>query len=192
MANRLELLGKYLSHNLSTLRQASGLTQADLAKAAGVPRSTITNLESGAGNPSLANLARLASALQVSIEELLARPRAECQLVKAIDVPAKEYDGGRVRVRRLLPDPLPGLEIDQMELASGGWKQGVPHLAGTKEYLTCTAGTVTVFVAGETFIVKAGDVLAFPGDQAHSYRNNGDTNCQCYSVVAVAPRRRVR
>jgi transcriptional regulator with XRE-family HTH domain len=192
MANRLESLSKYLAQNLSAMRQARAFTQADLAKAAGLPRSTITNLESGAGNPSLANLGRLAEALQVSIEELIARPRADCQLVRAKDLTAKTYDSGRVAVRKLLPDPIQGLEIDRMDLEPSGWKQGVPHLAGTKEYLTCVEGSVTVYVAGENFVVSAGDVLAFPGDQAHSYRNATDRACVCYSVVSLAPRRRRR
>ena len=48
------------------------------------------------------------------------------------------------------------------------------------------------FVAGEQFQVEAGDVLACPGDQAHSYRNAGERPAVCFSVVALAARRRRR
>ena len=50
--------GAHLARNLTGLRHARGLTQEALARGAALPRSTIANLESGAGNPSLANLAR--------------------------------------------------------------------------------------------------------------------------------------
>lgn len=185
----LDVLAGHLAHNLIALRVARGLTQGELAKLAGLPRSTLTNLESGSGNPSLMNLARLSESLQVSIEELLAPPRADCQLVKAGELRRREYDSNRVAVVALLPDPIPGLEIDRLEIQPGGWKQGVPHLAGTKEYLTCVQGEITVYVSGENFRVFAGDVLAFPGDRVHSYRNEGRELSLSYSVVSLTPRR---
>src|SRR6187431_2652103 len=66
----------HLARNLVSLRHTRSLTQDGLAKAAAVPRSTIANLESGEGNPSLAVLVKVAGALGVPIDELLASPRA--------------------------------------------------------------------------------------------------------------------
>ena len=66
----------HLARNLASLRHTRSLTQDALAKAAAVPRSTIANLESGAGNPSLVVLVKVAAALGVPIDELLASPRA--------------------------------------------------------------------------------------------------------------------
>jgi DNA-binding XRE family transcriptional regulator len=65
----------HLARNLAGLRHARSLTQDALARAAAVPRSTIANLESGAGNPSLVVLVKVAHALGVPIDELLASPR---------------------------------------------------------------------------------------------------------------------
>ena len=71
------LVSKHLARNLAALRQVRSLTQESLAKSAGVPRSTIANLESGDGNPSLAVLMKVAEALSTSIDELVASPRAK-------------------------------------------------------------------------------------------------------------------
>ena len=68
-------LAARLAANVRALRDARGLTQAQLAKASGLPRATWANLESGAANPTLAVLHRVAVALQVSLEELIAAPR---------------------------------------------------------------------------------------------------------------------
>ena len=62
----------HLARNLVSLRHTRGLTQDMLAREAGVPRSTIANLESGEGNPSLAVLVKVGLALAVPIDELLA------------------------------------------------------------------------------------------------------------------------
>ena len=64
---------------------------------------------------------------------------------------------------------------------------GHPHVAGTKEYMVGVAGKITVQVAGEDFLVKPGDVFAFPGDQRHSYRNSGMQVAVALSIVVPVP-----
>lgn len=182
---RQRLIARHLAHNVAALRRGRQLTQAQLARQAGLPRSTLTWIESGEGNPSLKNLVRLAGALQVGIEELLARPRAECVLIPRDAVPVHRRAGGG-RQYKLLPDPLPGMEIDRLELEPGARLRGVPHLDRTREYLTVVSGEIVLHVAGEGHRVRAGDVLAFPGDRPHSYHNPGPGRAVALSVVALA------
>lgn len=178
-------LSRRLSENLVLLRGQRGLTQAALARRAAVPRSTLAGLEAGGGNPSLKNLSALAAALRVGIEELLARPRADCQLQRAAEIAVVERGHGSVRLSRLLPDALPGLQVERMELLPRGFMRGVPHVRGAKEYLTCLSGTVRLSVAGRDYDLRPGDVLAFPGDQPHSYRNPARLGATALSVVAL-------
>lgn len=187
MANAPDQVSEYLAQNIVSLRQKRSITQAGLAKIAGVPRSTVTHLESGSGNPSLSNLIKVASALQVTIEELLAAPRTRCKLLKNNELRAVKRSQGAVTVFKLLPDPIAGMEIDRMEIETGARMGGIPHVPGTKEYLTVIQGEVTVNVGGQAFRVREGDVLAFPGDQPHSYHNTGSRPARAFSVVALAP-----
>ena len=85
----LDHVAGYLAENVTALRRRRDLSQEKLAVLAQIPRSTITHMESGGGNPSLTNLCKLAAALGVSIETLLSRPRQACSLLKAADVPAE-------------------------------------------------------------------------------------------------------
>jgi transcriptional regulator with XRE-family HTH domain len=184
MDERTAEIGKNLAANLSALRRQKKLTQAQLSKLAGLPRTTITLFESGSANPSVVSLLRVGAALQVSIEELLARPRPACMLFKSKDIETKTREG--IRIRHLLPDPLPGAEIDEMVMEAGKVYPGSPHLPGTKEYFTCLQGEVTVKVAGESFAVGEGDVLAFEGHHPHSYRNSGRGRARSLSVIVLA------
>lgn len=186
MAEWLADIAQNLAQNLIALREKRGLSQAALARLSAVPRSTIAHVESGSGNPSLTNLARISAALQVTVEELLSKPRARCHLVRAKDVKSQRRQNGVATIFKLLPDPVPGMEIDKMEIERGGRFGGVPHSTGTKEYMTCVKGEVTVAIQGERYRVGEGDVLAFPGDQPHSYHNTGDAKAVCFSVVALA------
>ncbi|KZX56950.1 hypothetical protein A3709_04035 [Halioglobus sp. HI00S01] len=185
--SELENVSAYLADNIIALRKRSELSQDKLAAKAGIPRSTLTNMESGGGNPSLTNLCKLAAALGVSIEELLSRPRNECSLLKADQVPIKMRSGGKVAVHKLMPDKVRGIEIDRIHLAQGSSMAGKPHLQGTKEYLVTLTGCVGVSVGGQNWEVDAGDVLAFPGDQKHGYRNLHQGPSEALSIVLPLP-----
>jgi transcriptional regulator with XRE-family HTH domain len=174
-----------LGGNIRQLREARGLTQEQMAQLSGVPRATWANLESGAANPTLNVLYRVAKALQVPLEELIAVPLAACRLYARGSLP-KRVRGTGVVVQKLLPDPLPGMEIDRMELPPGSRMTGIPHTPGTREYLVCEAGEIQLTAAGERWHLHAGDVVAFRGDQKHSYANPGDAPAIGYSVVAIA------
>lgn len=63
-----------ISQSLSSLRKEAGMTQLQLAAKAKVARGTIQELEKARGNPSYETLNSLASALAVTIADLL-RPR---------------------------------------------------------------------------------------------------------------------
>jgi transcriptional regulator with XRE-family HTH domain len=178
---------RYLAINLLALRKQKGLSQSRLSELAEIPRSTITHMESGDGNPSLTNLCKLAAALGISIEELLSRPRSECMLLKAADVPVLNRSAGKVRVFKLMPDTVRGIEIDKVEIQGNSSMGGRPHLQGSKEYLMTLAGEVIVSVDGEDYTVAAGDVLAFPGDQRHAYRNRKPGTAVALSVVLPMP-----
>ncbi len=177
----------HLAQNIEKLRASKNLSQLQLARLASILRSTLTNIESGMGNPSLANLIKISSALGVGIEELLSRPRTDCHLVKEKDIPVLSRNQGQVQLYKLLPDKIKGIEIDRMELAPEATMGGHPHFDGTKEYLVVLQGEIKIHVAGETYIVEQGDVFAFPGNQPHSYWNMKKTSSIAMSVVIPVP-----
>jgi transcriptional regulator with XRE-family HTH domain len=178
-------LSARLGKNIKELRLARGFTQEQIAKLAEVPRATWANLESNAANPTLAVLHRAAVALQVPLEELVAAPRADAKLYPKGSLPARSR--GDVAVQSLLPDKIPGMLMERIELPPRARLVGVPHTAGTREYLTCERGEIDLVASGETFKLREGDVVVFRGDQRHSYLNAGSKEAIGYSVVMLKP-----
>ncbi len=178
---------RYLAYNLRYLRRKKGMSQQQLAQYADMPRTTLTHMESGQGNPSLQNLLRVALALGVSVESLLARPRPEAVYVPAHEVPWRSHQQDRVRRFQLLPGASRGLAVERMVLEAGATLAGQPHLPGTHEYLTVIQGQVMVYLVGDSYTLSPGDVLAFPGHQRHSYRNPTAEKASAFSVVLPAP-----
>lgn len=67
MKNMPEKLGR----NLKRIRTEKNMSQGDVARALGVDRGYISNIENGKRNPTLATITKLAEALKVSVDELL-------------------------------------------------------------------------------------------------------------------------
>jgi quercetin dioxygenase-like cupin family protein len=123
------------------------------------------------------------SAFQVSLEEIVAEPRANARLYPKGSLP--ERVRGAVRVSSLLPDKMPGMQIERLELPVGSRMIGVPHTPGTREYLSCEAGNLELVASGESYPMSEGDVVVFRGDQRHSYANLGRKVAVGFSVVVL-------
>jgi XRE family transcriptional regulator, regulator of sulfur utilization len=178
-------LGERLAHNVRELRQARGFTQQQMAKLSGLPRATWANIESGNANPTLSVLHAVAVAFQLSLEEIVAEPRAAAKHYPRGTLPARQR--GNVTVSSLLPDKVPGMQIERIELPAGARLIGVPHTAGTREYLSCERGEIELVASGSAFRMAQGDVVVFRGDQRHSYVNVGSGAAIGFSVVMLRP-----
>ena len=79
------------------------------------------------------------------------------------------------------------MQIERIELPKGTRLIGVPHTPGTREYLTCESGEIELVASGQSYVLAAGDVVVFRGDQKHSYHNKSGRSAVGYSVVVLKP-----
>lgn len=184
-ADMMSEISKNLSASLEYLRKARGLTQEQLAKISGIPRTTLSHMESGGGNPSLKTLSKLALALGVPYEELLIAPKPSCILIRNHELTKHSRARNTVKKVELLPKPIPGLQFERLEFQSYAMLVGTPHSKGTREYFTCTKGRISVTVEGEKYSLHAGDVMAFPGDRKHTYQNLEGFESEGISIVVL-------
>jgi transcriptional regulator with XRE-family HTH domain len=178
-----EELAERLARNVKQLREARGMTQQQLAKLADIPRATWTNLESGLANPTLSVLHRVASALQVTLEELVSTPKAACQLYPNGTLPSRKVH--QIVISKKLPDSVLGVDVERLEIPANSRLTGTPHTPGTREYFICETGQIQLVAAGEVWQLSPGDVVVFRGDQRHSYANHTNTDAVGYSVIVL-------
>ena len=60
-----------LGKNLKRTRMAKGITQGDIVRALGMTRSSVSNIENGKANPTLATITRIAKAIGVPARDLM-------------------------------------------------------------------------------------------------------------------------
>lgn len=178
----IEQKNDYLAENLKTYRVKRGLTQEEFSKISGLARSTITNIESGEANPSLSKVISIAQALDISIDQLISKPRSQVMLLKETDI-TKVLRGDFIEISKLFPEETKGIAIDKVKIGAGQVFRGKAHLSGSKEYLTVIEGELEIIINGDSYTVEKNQVLAFPGDVNHSYKNTGSTDLVYISFV---------
>ena len=64
-------LSKKFGENMRRIRLEKGMSQGDISPKVGMDRASISNIENGKRNPTLANVEKIAKALGISADELL-------------------------------------------------------------------------------------------------------------------------
>ncbi|SLN17555.1 anaerobic benzoate catabolism transcriptional regulator [Pseudoruegeria aquimaris] len=151
-------------------RAKSGLSLSALAEAAGLAKSTLSQLESGRGNPSIETLWAIATALGVPFSFLFETPTPDVTLVRADEGHGVGSDHAAYHATLLAPCP-PGLRRDiyRVELAPGTPRRSEPHPPGTVEHCLLVAGEARIGPAGAEEILHPGDYYRYPADMSHVY-----------------------
>lgn len=176
--------GKTIGDNLKRLRAERGLSLDALAKASGVSKSRLGQIERGEANPSVGTVWQIAGALRVEFSALVTPPRAASALARSAEIEPVVADEGRYRTFPLFPfDAALGFEVFLSELEPGGHLHAEPHPDGTWETLVMAAGSLAVEVAGEEHVLWPGDAVRFRADAPHEYRNLGDVLAVSHIVI---------
>lgn len=151
-------------------RSRAGLSLSQLAKRAGIAKSTLFSLETGVGNPSIETLWSVAHALNVPVSRLMDVPRPNIQLIRAHDGQAAASDQGNYLAALLSASP-PNTRRDIYRLAvqPGEPKISDPHLPGTVEHMVITAGRALAGPVGDPVELGPNDYLMYPGDAPHLF-----------------------
>jgi transcriptional regulator with XRE-family HTH domain len=151
-------------------RDRAGLSLTELARRAGIAKSTLSQLESGNGNPSVETLWALAVALDVPFSRVVDPQPQPVRVIRAGAGPAIRSAEAPYSATVLSTCP-PGARRDLhvIALEPGAARVADPHLPGTVEHLVITAGRVRCGPVQEPVELEVGDYACFPGDVPHSY-----------------------
>jgi transcriptional regulator with XRE-family HTH domain len=151
-------------------RQRVGLSLTELARRAGIAKSTLSQLEAATGNPSIETLWALAVALDVPFSRLVEPPAPHVLVVRSGQGPAIPSETGHF-AGTLLPSCPPGARRDLYVIAlePGEPRRAEPHIRGSVEHLVVGAGRVRVGPVDAPVELGPGDYARFPGDLPHVY-----------------------
>ncbi|MFI7638373.1 helix-turn-helix domain-containing protein [Nonomuraea sp. NPDC049400] len=161
-------------------RQQRGMSQAELARRTGLSKATLSQLEAGAGNPTIDTLDAIAVALAIPLTDLLSRESAPTTF--HLQATAANEDGPTRELLRRISGGH-SLELWRLRLPPDTAVDGVPHAPGTVEHLLVASGELTAGPVTDARLLGPGDLLAFAGDAPHLYRT-GDSPADVTVVIA--------
>lgn len=184
MSGEAELIGR----NLQRVRRERGMSQGELSRRSGLAKQTLSVVEAGGGNPTVETLAALASALGVSVRQLLTEWGSPLY-VQRRDEARWQDDGGR-RTRELgLIYGSGYVRSALVRLEADGNADGVrqPLDPGALHHVYVIDGTLRCGTESDVAELSPGDFARFPADVPH--RMNPLTE-ECFlHVVTTIPQR---
>jgi transcriptional regulator with XRE-family HTH domain len=152
-------------------RDRAGLSLTELARRAGIAKSTLSQLESGVGNPSVETLWALGVALGVPFSRLVDVPRPAVRVVRAGEGPVTYSERASYAATLLAScPPYARRDIFRVEVQPGEPRLSDPHMPGTTEHVVLSTGRALIGPADEPADLGPGDYISYPGDAPHIFR----------------------
>lgn len=177
-----------LGDRVRQLRSGQGLSQAELGQRAGLPASYVDDVERAVANPSLAELARVANGLGVSISELLTGEKpgpAAVVVVRAGE--AQTVSHGEVELQVLTPrSVVPGLYAARYRIPpSAPGVRPVQHEG--LDWLYVLRGELRIEFNEQVTTLRPGDTASFSSRVPHRLSAAGGTEAEFLAVGAAYP-----
>ncbi|GAA2901208.1 helix-turn-helix domain-containing protein [Microbacterium esteraromaticum] len=163
-------LRERLAHSLRREREGAGLSVSELARRASVSKATISQLESGAGNPSVETLWAIGDALGVPFATLVEDRAPASRLIRLGDH-AGVPSAASPYLATLLSAAAPGTRRDiyLIQAEPGEPRRSLPHHTGTTEHVVLVSGEALIGPADAPELLHPGDYLSYAGDAAHIF-----------------------
>lgn len=160
-----------IAASLRRERERAGLSAAELARRANIAKSTVSQLESGSGNPSVETLWSLSTALGIAFSRLVDMPDEGVRLVRAGDGHGVPSAAAPYAVS-LLSACSPNARRDLYLIAAepGSARDSQPHQAGVTEHIVMVSGRGLLGPIDAPVELGPGDYVSYRGDERHTFQ----------------------
>ncbi|MGV9796433.1 helix-turn-helix domain-containing protein [Mycobacterium sp. NPDC003449] len=163
-----------LGARIRQIRRAGDVTLRQLATAAGVSESFVSQVERGVANPSMASLSRIAEALGTNLSSLFVGAETVGSVVRAGERKRMSHPAGSHEDYLLTPASAKTMQIVYSVIGAGEGSGKEPYAhAADEECVVVLTGQLDVGVGAERHHLDAGDALMLDPKSPHSYRNPG-------------------
>lgn len=164
-----------IGRRFRALRAERGWSLQEVAGRSGLSRAFISQIERDQVGPSVASVARLAAAYDISLSELfMGRQPAHGGLVRQADQVRITYGESRFWDEVLSPSTDGKLLVLRSTILPGADSgPAYSHLAD-EECVVVISGALDLRVGGVSHLVQAGDAMTFDSRRPHAWSNTGD------------------
>ena len=175
-----------VANRIRSWRKEKKLSLDELSRRASVSNCMLVEIDTGAANPSIAILCKLAAALGISVADIVnvsSEPLVHVIEEAAIPVLWQGAQGGYARLLAGTAGP-DMIELWQWEMQPGERFTSSGHPAGTFELLHVNEGVLTLTVDETVTQLNAGASAVAKTEAAHGYANEGESVLRFTMTVA--------
>ena len=168
---------------LREVRERSGLSQRALAKRSRISNATISLIESGKLNPSVAALKRILDGIQMDLSTFFATEASESEPVVYRETELVEIGRGKIsywQVGRELANRSMQILHERYAPGSDTGKVMLHHKGEEGGVVIC--GHLELTVDGSRYVLGPGDAYYFDSSRPHRFRNAGCEECEVVSA----------
>jgi transcriptional regulator with XRE-family HTH domain len=156
-----------LAANIRRARLERGLSLSELSRRSSIGKATLSQLEAGAGNPTIETVFSLSRALELPISDLFDSRRGGMQVVRADEQEVLRGEAVELRMLRRIESTDAIVEIYDQRVREGASQRSLGHV-GT-EHTIVQVGRLRVEVGDGAAELGPGDSVAFDAAQPHGY-----------------------
>ncbi len=177
-------LGNRVAENVRALRRNRGLSLDELARASGVSRAALSQIETNKVNPTIGLLWKVAVGFGIPFSEMIGEVRRSASILRRAETQVLHSTDGKFHSRPLAPAGAnPFLELYELKLAARSRHTAEPHAAGTREIVIVLSGALRLATGDASYDLGAGDSVLFAADQPHTYENPGASEARYHNVI---------
>ncbi|MEH4625081.1 XRE family transcriptional regulator [Phytobacter diazotrophicus] len=160
-----------IAKSLVRERLRTGLSLAEIARRAGIAKSTLSQLEAGNGNPSIETLWSLCVALDIPFARLLEPQAAKTQVIRRGEGTKVVAELAHYQATLLATCP-PGARRDIyfLDTQPGADRISQPHPPGSVEHIIVTRGRAMVGLTEAPEELSEGDYICYPADLPYIFK----------------------
>mgnify|MGYP000122510547 CR=1 FL=1 len=172
----MKILAKHIAQTIKALRQELGWSLDKTAKATGVSKAMLGQIEREESSPTIATLWKIAKGFQQPFSRFITKPSAKTEILHPTD--------HQIRVQTLFPfDPLLQFEMFVIELLPGCEHLSPAHAEGVTEHIIAIEGSLEILIQGNWQLLKPGEGLHFAAHEAHGYRNLSKKIIRFHNII---------
>ena len=174
-----------VGERLRAIRSLRRRTLKDVADAAGLSESFLSQLERGRTSVSISSLQRIAAALGIDVSDVFAGDGGVRPRVLRRSARQTVTFGQLARKSLLTPKPFHSIEVVVAELDPGGSTGDEPYSHGdSEEVFVVLRGEVELRLGDESFELGTGDAAQYRSSTLHRVRNAGALVAEVMFIIS--------
>ena len=173
-----------IAENVNSLRQRRNLSLEKTAKICDISKSMVAQIERCEVNPTITTLEKIADGFDVSVTDLLYKPKPKILIFPRDKFKATSSYDGKITIFKVLEfNPDKRFEHRIIEIDALGKSDTNSSPKNTQTYITIFKGNISISLNEKIYNLSSGDMITIQSNINYSLFNPGKKSCRLSVII---------